>query len=108
MTDHTAAVAELLAGLGDTPDAVADTLRARGIKGVPGDCERCAVATLIRRETGLGAQVCLYPTPEGEVTGTAYLRTGPDDEVRVALPDAAARFARRFDEGVYLDLVEEP
>ena len=97
--DHTATVAELLAGLGDTPDAVADTLRARGIKGVREHCCACPIAELLKRNG--------IPNPHVECA-----RVWPDPDsmwkVSTRMPAAVQVFIDRFDEGVYLDLGVEP
>lgn len=91
--DHTAAVAELLAGLGDTPDAVADTLRAKGIKGKRGDFCGCPVARCVQELLG---------TENANVSDVwVYFVAG-----RVPTPRPVSDFLSLFDRGVYLDLVE--
>ncbi len=96
--DHEAAVARLLADLGDTADAVADRLRALGIKG--------------RRASACGCPIALYVKKAGWGTpavASDLVVDNPDDDfrtLRVPLTPAVDLFRSRFDAGVYLDLVE--
>lgn len=46
-------IKEALAALGDSPDAVAGVLRAKGIKGIRNDAKNCPVARYLQRETGV-------------------------------------------------------
>lgn len=87
-------IAELLAGLGDTPDAVAAALRAAGCKGRR-RCEggECPVEAWF---AAAGLDVCVSPTLAW-VVGAAGAE----------LPAPVAGFVARFDAGRYPDLVAE-
>lgn len=91
----------LLLSLGDTPDAVADSLRAAGCKGKKmAPCE-CPVANWLLRQTQRTSLVedrhCwLYP-PDGDYASPGRLK--------VATPAAVAQFISGFDHGQYADLV---
>lgn len=87
-------VAELLAELGDTPDAVADKLRALGVKGYRNDCGACPIAAYLAVGTDYAGI---------EVSGYSVF---VDDVRATGLPQSVAGFIRSFDRGVYLDLVE--
>jgi hypothetical protein len=95
----TAAVAprviEAITDLGDTPDAIADRLRALGIKGRPGACDTSPLARFIQTIPGAGDAYAGYDTVD--------LRNG---EAPLDLPEAAVEFGARFDRGVYLDLID--
>jgi hypothetical protein len=98
--DHEAAVAKLLADLGDTADAIADRLRALGIKGRARQACHCPVANYIERQSAYTG---------ASVSRDLVLAVDPDlnyEALEVPTPDAVAEFVRRFDDGVYLDLVE--
>lgn len=97
--DHEAAVAKLLADLGDTADAVADRLRALGIKGKQAWACACPVANYLVRN---GYEGAVFSAEE-------YAIPNPDDVWNVLTgrtPQPVGLFIDRFDEGVYLDLVE--
>lgn len=92
---------QALAELPDTADGIADRMRALGIKGFCGDAYNCPVANwLLRPGSGFaGASV-------GDVRiEVCDADSGFEDE---PTPPAVAEFVRRFDAGVYLDLVEVP
>jgi hypothetical protein len=77
----------LLAALGTTADEVAESLRARGIRGKPGDSEGCALARYLRSE-GLGdVRVGLnkvYQTfPSGTAVAVADFWDTPVHEFRM-------------------------
>lgn len=96
-------LAALLGELGSTPDGVADRLRAAGIKGQRGKAWCCPIANWLVRETGL-------TNPEvhfGSVAADCELPSGNLSCVGVDMPPQIYQFIRRFDDGVYLDLVEE-
>lgn len=96
--DVTARVTAALAELGDTPDAVADSLRAKGIKGARrAECD-CPVANYLRTLDGIS---------EIEVSGTeVFLGPSIDQGIGIEMPVSVAGFVHHFDEGVYLDLVD--
>ena len=98
--DHEAAVAKLLADLGDTADAVADRLRALGSKGFKADACRCPVARYIETQS-------TYTGPA--VAQDTTVVDDPDESCRAPealTPGPVKEFICRFDRGVYLDLVE--
>lgn len=84
-----------LAELGTTPDAVADRLRALGIKGGRGQLCGCPIAVYIRTRLGVRAAVSADLIQWG--AWPAWVDLIP--------PLAVAAFIRRHDQGVYLDLV---
>jgi hypothetical protein len=93
-TDIAAQVEVKLAGLGDSPDAIADRLRALGIKGRRANESCCAIANLIKSVDGV---TCV-------VVKNANAWLFPDSRIQLRGP--VAEFIERFDRGVYLDLVE--
>jgi hypothetical protein len=86
----------MLAGLGDTADAVADSLRAKGIKGNASDGESCPVANLITAEFPEASNGAWGVEDEWWVEA-AYVRT---PEGRVSTPPAVKEFIAAFDDGV--------
>lgn len=91
-----------LAELGDTPDAVAETLRRAGIQGRRQSSCGCPVALwLARRVPALLDRNGLF---RWEVTAGAVL--DGDGEVWVGLPVPVKRFIEHFDtsDPAYLDL----
>jgi hypothetical protein len=92
---------KLLAGLGDTPDAVADSLRAKNIAGIPSDGECCPVANLIAAECPEAAAGQWGAEADWWVE-IGYVRT-PDGIVD--LPPPVKEFINLFDEGevIYVD-----
>lgn len=90
---------QALAELPDTPDGIADRMRVLGIKGYCGDAYNCPIANwLLRPDTGY----------EGASVGDIRIEVCDDDSgfQDAPMPPAVAEFVRRFDAGVYLDLVE--
>ena len=87
-------VKQWLADLGDTHDAVANSLRRLGVRGIP---------TLGSCPLAVGLTMCL---------GLRYvlvIRDGVSwDEGAAALPPACQAFISRFDEGCYPFLHPEP
>lgn len=97
-TDIKTRAATALAALGDTPDAIADRLRALGIKGWRGSESTCPIAVYLAR---------VDQTWSTEVVERTVLIS--DDEittVEVDVPEPVSLFVRRFDKGVYLDLAD--
>ena len=93
----------LLASLGDTPDAVAATLTAAGVKGGKRKPCDCPVSNHITAQTGrpcaVGDLVCwLYPVGK---SGDYW------NAVKVRAPLAVTKFVAEFDAGAYPELVEE-
>jgi hypothetical protein len=98
-----ARVRQLLIDLGDTPDAVADRLRALEIKGQCGQPRRCPIANYVRSRMPeeVGA-VSAIPSRVRVLRGEAPIsRWGG-----TVTTEAVYVFIRRFDRGVYLDLIE--
>ncbi len=92
-------LAVLLATLGDTPVAVAETLRAKGIKGRPCESSRCPIANWLVTETGAVTV---------EVDSDIYFRHAGAHGLWIdPTPDAVAEFIRRFDEGDFPDLIDD-
>lgn len=86
-----------LAELGDTPDAIAESLRARGIKGDKRSATSCPLANYLRE---CGAE---YPV----VFDWAWV-TQDDGEQGVEVPAHAYQFARSFDADAYPFLESAP
>ena len=91
-------VRELLNQLGPTPDAVADRLRALGIKG-NGSCGPIE-AYLYRYADGISSVRMGL--------STLSFRTLNDVECSITLPTPVIFFLSRLERGVYLDLCELP
>lgn len=96
-------VREYLLSLGDTPDQVAQTLQAQGIKGRRGSSCFCPLAVALNNRYGESAQafvshtdVMLYDGPE---SANNYL---------VVNPLQIADFVEAFDRGIYPELDKEP
>lgn len=85
----------LLHALGTTADQVADRLRALGIKGKLDVAAGCPIANYLE----------VNSTPSS-VDVEWFSLVGDPTETHHKMPPAAALFIRRFDDGVYLDLVE--
>lgn len=94
-------VEQTLAALGERADDVADSLRAKAIKGVRMDDTDCPLARLLLQVPGVeqvevgSFSITLYPS-------------GTDGTFKVGLPAPVSQFAWWFDQGLYLDLVEIP
>lgn len=96
----TTRTARRLDELGPTADDVADKLRALGIKGELEHSNACPVANYLGRDTTLTGVEVLETVAEVWVGH-------PDLAVKfeVPVPPPVEMFIRRFDAGVYLDLV---
>lgn len=100
--EHEAAIGRLLAELGDTADKVADALRAKGIKGRRVSARSCPVTTYLKARR---------PALDTLTTTQGWVRfRDPDSPTWPTIPttEPVREFVRRFDQGVYLDLVEVP
>lgn len=86
----------LLVKLGDDADAMADRLRALGIKGTRLLSNVCPLAVY------LGTQGITAYVSREEIT----VPVDDDTTVRLPVPAATAVFVERFDGGVYLDLID--
>jgi hypothetical protein len=99
--DHEAAVARLLADLGDTADAVADRLRALEIKGRRKEPCACPIANYLLSKTD-AVEVSVIQARSRFIILTPIGSRWQ----RVPNPEPVGEFLKRFDQGVYLDLVE--
>jgi hypothetical protein len=88
-------LAALLSSLGDTPDAVAETLRREGCGGTRGHCWGCPVSLFLRKRTGLRAGARALRC-DVEPPGT--------EPVSCETPMPVRLFVRLFDLGEYPDL----
>lgn len=89
-------IEKMLAGLGDTADAVADSLRAKGIKGNSTDGECCPIANLVSAEFPEAAKG-VWGAEDDWWVETHYVRT-PDG--LVPTPEPVCEFITTFDDGV--------
>lgn len=91
-------VTALLAALGDTPNAVAEALRAGGFRGTPRTSRTCPIARYLQ----------FHGVPDVAMTGTVEWSSGQIRPARqfVRLPDACMWFVTAFDAGKHPDLVE--
>jgi hypothetical protein len=87
--------AELLAGLGDTPEEIAEMLRGAGYKGELRNVWKCPCGSCLREHFGCTVGV----------DGTGTFVDGSD--CVTARPQVRA-FVRRFDAGDFPDLVARP
>ena len=97
--------------LGDTPDEIAESLRAAGIKGVPGDGYCCPIVVGIYENMntwpGLLFNVVNGKPKEGEEPNFRGGLTFNDSQIMdPPSTPAAVEFATRFDWGEYPDLVD--
>lgn len=81
-----------LASLGATADEVAETLRRKGVRGLPCVPGACPVARAIERDLGSPGRC-----------GVSLAWTD-DHEDSVAMPEPVAEFVKAFDRGRYADL----
>jgi hypothetical protein len=96
-------VEETLRQLGDNADAVAASLRERGVKGLVGLAEHCPIATLLRRTYGADVDVIEV---ESDSIRVHCHGEGPYESMWIEPPPPAVRdFVERFDGGEYSDLV---
>ncbi len=104
-------IEKMLAGLGDTADAVAESLRDKGIRGLRCQGEFCPIATLIRSE---------FPETEADEWGWVLQAHGYGpldyyvDQGRLYMhgdvllhPEPVRQFIEAFDEHGYPDMAEE-
>jgi hypothetical protein len=85
--------------LGLTADDVADRLRALGIKGEPKCENHCALAVHLGQLDGVADVDVLE-------TFALIYQHGQAKSITVDLPEAVQVFVHRFDDGVYLDLIQ--
>lgn len=95
--DVTADVCRTLAELGTNADQVADSLRARAIKGFQNFPECCPIANLLTTLPGVH---------DVEVSEAAIQFAIGDQYQEIDTPEPVEKFVRNFDDGIYLDLVD--
>ncbi len=116
MTMSTALTGEwlrsLLAGLGNTADEVAATMRATGIKGPRASAHDCPGARLIAARAGelaaATSQVAVTLTADAAVIGITPAAPGNYWEITASTPEAVEDFLDGFDGGDYDYLAETP
>ena len=96
-------VGALLAGLGERPGAVAESLRDAGVRGAPRDRDRLPVAMFLAAVIGADPSVKAVSLDKGAVAVKLSARWR--QTVRVALPPPILTFSAAFDEGLYPALV---
>jgi hypothetical protein len=90
------AVNNILAGLGDSSEQVAASLREKGIKGEPACAEQCPIARLLKSE---------IEDAEWASVSACGLHVGAGDfTAGMATPDHVADFVSDFDLGQFPDL----
>jgi len=102
--------AGLLAELGDSPDEVAETLRATGVRGVPRDNRSCAVALYL--SALVGSEPRIRSVTVGHCSLTINLvapsDSRPAGRLQVQLPKPVRRFVAAFDARQYPMVAQEP
>lgn len=92
-------VTSLLDGLGSSAHEVGATLARQGIRGIPGDENRCALAAYLWAVVGCDARVRSVTVRDGWVMVGTRWRMLP-----VAQPSAVRSFIRQFDAGCFPEL----
>lgn len=100
----------VLAGLGNTPDEVAATLRAAGVTGARRFGRRCPIAVYMgikaKERVPSAAQVIVWISSE-ETTVRIHTPSG-EEAASVTTPVAVAAFVDAFDDGrLYTDLADD-
>jgi hypothetical protein len=100
----------LLAELGDSPDAVAETLRATGVQGVPRDNRSCAVALYLSALVGSEPRIRSVTVGHCSLTINlvALADSRPAGRLQVQLPKPVRRFVAAFDARQYPMVTREP
>ncbi len=102
--------ATLLRGLGETPDHVAETLQASGVRGVPKSNRSCAIALYLTALMASDRRV------RSVMVGRCSLRIAlahepdnrPAGHLTVQLPKPVRRFVTAFDARIYPAILREP
>lgn len=94
---------ELVDGFGPTPDGVAASLEASGVRGTPGDVTGCAIARYMRAIVGGEPSVSEVMVSEHKLRVTRKWGRFP---ITISLPRAVTSFVREFDAGSYPQLVD--
>jgi hypothetical protein len=93
---------DLLVGLGDTPDEVAESLQAAGVRGVPRDNRSCAVAVYV--SALMGSEPRIRSVAVGHCALSISMVTPdhrPAGRLMVQLPKPVRRFVAAFDGDAY-------
>lgn len=95
-------VHEYLLSLGKTPDQVAETLQAQGIKGYRASADSCPLANALNAHYGAGVQAFVTHT---DVTLARYpVASDANNDYLIVNPLQIAEFVEAFDRGVYPEL----
>ena len=97
MSDEKPSVREYMSRLGETSDAVAESLRRAGVRGIRKSSISCPLLVGIKRECRLPWGSPTAPKP-GVVTYSDLQIMDPP------VPTPVAEFMKRFDEGEYPEL----
>ena len=89
-----------LTSLGSTSEEVAASLRAQGVKGIPGDSCRCAIAVAVRAK-------CSGFAKWAKVTARGVTFDDPQ-VIDPPTPEAVRQFIKDFDGRKYIDLIGSP
>jgi hypothetical protein len=96
-----AQAAELLAGLGDTPDEIAAMLLGAGYKGVQKNSAQCPCGSCLADHFGEELHVKLAPPGPAAVVDARF-------ENRCVVAEHVTQFVLAFDAGKYPQLVARP
>lgn len=98
-------VRDYLLSLGSTPDQVAETLQAQGIKGYRASADSCPLAHALNAHYGEGVQAFVTHT---DVTLARYpVASDANNDYLIVNPLQIADFVSLFDSGEYPELVME-
>jgi hypothetical protein len=97
----------LLAGLGDSPDEVAESLWKAGIRGVPRDNRTCAVALYVSAVMGSEPAIRSVSVGHCSIAVTVVKPTDlrPAGRLLIQLPKPVRRFVAAFDDRRYPQVV---
>jgi hypothetical protein len=100
----------LLAGLGDSPDEVAESLLINGVHGIPRDNRSCAVARYV--SAVVGSEPSVRSVTVGPCSMMISLVRPTDDRpagrLHVQLPKPVRDFVAAFDARQYPQVTQEP
>jgi hypothetical protein len=88
---------EALSWLGETVEEIAEGLRARGIKGIPGNGTSCPLANYLSEWWAIGSVYDRY---------SVYSQNGEGPNFLGRLPDPCWEFILRFDANKLPDLID--
>lgn len=91
-------VSQALTSLGDTPEAVVESLRRLGVKGRRCDGSRCVLACYLRKHVEGAQKAIVFPY---------HVVVFDEPEAAVPLPAACQEAARGYDLRRYMDMVED-